>query len=426
MLRYYSVLAFVFLKLVTPTQAQVTGSGIRGAVTATAGELPENASVQAIHIPTGSAYTTSTQKGGIYTLPNLRSGGPYAVIFSAVGFSSDTLHALYLTLGNFETINVSLQPFAQALDVVVVNVRRVSLRRTGVGTSIGHEQLERLPTLSRSLQDFIRYSPQANGNSLAGTNYRYNNLSIDGAALNDAFGFTEPASGAGGSQATSTPGSLARTQPISLEAVQEVQVEISPYTVTLGNFTGGSINAVTRSGTNILAGSVFFFGRNQLLTGGSADARRQPIDDFYDFQTGFRIGGPIRKNKLFFLTAFEVARRKEPVAFAPGSAGAAIPYQVTKDLYDTVLKRYNYDLGTSHRLSLALDVFNLSNLISSEWGRQYYVPNILNSSYQLLTIVRNTTATPPELNFSNPGTTPWQYDPLLSRTQGLLTLRYSW
>ncbi len=281
-----------------PTSSQVTSAGIRGSVKAENGEELEKITVQAIHEPTRSIYTTVSQKGGTYNLPNLKSGGPYTIIFSYIGFAGDTLTDIQLSLGNTETINTVLRPLSTTLEDIIIRSNKKIIRRTGAGTSISKSQIENFPTISRSLQDFTRLSPQANGNSLSGTNYRYNNLSIDGAALNDAFGFTEPASGAGGSLASGTPGGLAKTQPISLEAIQEVQVEVSPYTVTLGNFTGGSINAVTRSGTNQFSGSTFFSGRNQALTGPTADDKRQRIENFSDYQTGFRLGGPIIKNKL--------------------------------------------------------------------------------------------------------------------------------
>jgi hypothetical protein len=338
-----------------PSNAQVTSSGIRGIVKAGNGEALEKISVQVTHEPTKSVYSTVSQQGGTYNLPNLKSGGPYTIIFSSIGYASDTLTDIQLNLGVTEQINSVLFPFATSLDDIIIRGNKKVIRRTGAGTSISKNQIENFPTISRSLQDFTRLSPQANGNSLSGTNYRYNNLSIDGAALNDAFGFTEPASGAGGSLASGTPGGLAKTQPISLEAIQEVQVEVSPYTVTLGNFTGGSINAVTRSGTNQFSGSAFFSGRNQWLTGPTADTKRQRIENFSDYQTGFRLGGAIIKNKLFYFTAIEIARRNEPVAFAPGSEGAAIPFELAKSLYDTVLSRYQYDLGSYQDVALKIN-----------------------------------------------------------------------
>ena len=292
------LVAVAFLLLSENSFAQVTGAGIRGSVKSETGEDLQKITIQAIHEPTKSIYSTVSQNGGTYNLPNLKSGGPYTVIFSYVGFVSDTIAEVQLSLGATETINSVLQPSTQSLNDILITGNRKIIRSTGSGISISKNQIETFPTISRSLQDFTRLSPQANGNSLSGTNYRYNNLSIDGAALNDAFGFTEPASGAGGSLSSGTPGGLAKTQPISLEAIQEVQVEVSPYKVTLGNFTGGSINAVTRSGTNAISGSAFFSGRNQLLTGKSADNKRTKIENFYDYQSGFRVGGAVIKNKL--------------------------------------------------------------------------------------------------------------------------------
>ncbi len=349
------LVAFTFLLLSQNTFGQVTSAGIRGSVKAETGEDLQKITIQAIHEPTKSIYSTVSQKGGTYNLPNLKSGGPYTIIYSYVGFVSDTIADVQLSLGATETINSVLQPSTQMLNDIIIKSNKKIIRRTGSGISISKSQLETFPTISRSLQDFTRLSPQANGNSLSGTNYRYNNLSIDGASLNDAFGFTEPASGAGGSLASGTPGGLAKTQPISLEAIQEVQVEVSPYTVTLGNFTGGSINAVTRSGTNQFSGSAFFSGRNQWLTGPTADDKRQRIEKFSDYQAGFRLGGPIIKNKLFYFAAIEIGRRNEPVAFAPGSAGAVIPFDIARSLYDTVLKRYNYDLGSYQDVELKIN-----------------------------------------------------------------------
>ena len=297
------------------SQAQITTSGIRGKVITTNKKDLAAAAITAILQTTSEKYITISQADGGFVLPNLKSGGPYTIMCSYTGFKADTITNIYLSLGNFYNLDFELTSSTTELKEVTVtskNNNLINRKRTGISTNITKEQLAQLPTISRSLQDFTRLSPQANGNSFAGTNYRYNNLSIDGAALNDAFGFTEPASGAGGSQATGTPGSLARTQPISLESIQEVQVSVSPYNVMAGNFTGGSINAVTRSGSNTTQGSVFFSGRNQSLTGKSADDSRTAIDNFYDYQTGFRLGGAIKKNKLFYLFQQKLDEEKNP------------------------------------------------------------------------------------------------------------------
>ncbi len=339
----------LFLLVCSVSYSQVTSSGIKGYIITPRGEKLSGAAIFAMHDLTGEKYTTTAQSSGSYLIPNMKSGGPYTITCSFTGFGNDTLRNIYLSLGTFYVHDFEMLSVTRQIGEVTVSATRSNLfnrKRNGAATNITKEQLAQLPTLSRSLQDFTKLSPQANGNSFAGTNYRYNNLSIDGAALNDAFGFTEPASGAGGSQATGTPGSLARTQPISLESVQEVQVAVSPFTVTAGNFTGGSINAVTRSGTNQTQGSVFFSGRNQVLTGKSADAARTPIENFYDYQAGLRIGGALKKNTLFYFLSAESGRRKEPVLFAPGTKDAAVPYDVAKAIADTLFARYQYKSGS--------------------------------------------------------------------------------
>jgi hypothetical protein len=343
------VLIFVLASSYTSNlQAQVTSSAIRGKVKSHETVLA-GATITAIHQPTGEKYITTAMNNGGYSINNMKSGGPYHIICSYIGYKNDTIVSIILSLGRIAEHDFELLSDANKLSEVVVTAKSSSLfnkKRTGAFTNITKDQLSELPSISRSLQDFTKLSPQANGNSFAGTNYRYNNLSIDGAALNDAFGFSESTSGAGGSQATGTPGSLARTQPISLESVQEVQVAVSPFTVTAGNFTGGSIDAVTRSGTNLIQGSVFFSGRNQSITGKSADKERTAIENFYDYQTGGRLGGAFKKDKLFYFVSAEFARKNEPVLFAPGSGNTAIPVSLAQSIADTLQRRYEYNSGS--------------------------------------------------------------------------------
>ena len=339
----------LFIAITNILSAQVTTSSIKGIILSNDNKPLAKASVEAILINTGEHYTTISQTNGGYSLPNLKSGGPYSITFSYTGFTPYTVNNIQLALGNYFKQNATLIPNNNLEKEIVVISKKDDVfnrRRNGAGTNIGRDQLNTLPTINRSLQDFIKLSPQANGNSFLGSNYRYNNLSVDGAALNDAFGFTESTNGAGGSQATGTPGSLARTQPISLETVQEIQVAVSPYTVTAGNFTGGSVNAVTKSGTNNTKGSVFFSGRNQNLTGKSANNARTKIENYSDIQTGFGLGGAIKKNKLFYFASAEIARKVEPVLFAPGSEGSSIPADIARSIADTLQKRFGYNSGS--------------------------------------------------------------------------------
>lgn len=344
----YILIFALIISYTISLRAQVTSSGIRGEVK-NHETLLAGATIIAVHQPTGEKYITTSMNKGNYSLNNMKSGGPYQIICTYIGHKSDTVVNVFLSLGTMAEQDFGMISMERNLSEVIVTAKGNPLfnkRRSGVVTNITKEQLSELPTISRSLQDFTRLSPQANGNSFAGTNYRYNNLSIDGAALNDAFGFTESTSGAGGSQATGTPGSLARTQPISLESVQEIQVAITPFNITAGNFTGGSINAVTRSGTNTTHGSVFFSGRNQTITGKSADKERTSIETFYDYQAGGRLGGAFKKDKLFYFISAEFGRKKEPVLFAPGSASANIPVSLAQSIADTLKRRYGYNSGS--------------------------------------------------------------------------------
>ena len=204
-----------------------------------------------------------------------------------------------------------------------------------------------LPTLGRSLSDFTRLTPQSNNNSFAGTNFRYNNITLDGAVNNDAIGFSNSAGGVSGGGQSGTAGAGSRTNPYSIDVIQEVQVQLSPYDVKLGNFTGGSVNAVTKSGTNDLHGSIYAYGRNQSLVGKSVDGLKTSIgNDFYDFQTGATLSGPIIKNKLFFIANAEITRRQEPTFYNAGDPGAAISIADAQGIVDFMKATYGYDPGS--------------------------------------------------------------------------------
>jgi len=169
-----------------------------------------------------------------------------------------------------------------------------------------------LPNINRGIQDVTKLVPQSANNSFAGTNFRYNNVTIDGSINNDAIGFSPSLGGQSGT--SGMPGSSTRTNSISLDAIQDVQVYIAPYDVKLGNFLGGSVNAVTRSGTNKVSGSVYTYGRNAAITGSNkvGDGSKMP-KEFEDYQLGFRVGFPIIKDKLFFLQMKNIPN--EPIQF---------------------------------------------------------------------------------------------------------------
>ena len=325
-----TVLSLVFLLVHQLSFAQVTTSALGGKVTSDKGEELIGVTVVALNQPTGTKRGTATEPDGRFTIPNLAPGGPYEVTVTYVGFKPQTVSGVFLALGNTTRLNFVLATEAQALTEVVV-VGNTQATKTGAGTNVGSAAIQQLPTISRSITDFTRLDPRNSNNSFAGSSFRYNNITLDGAVNNDAIGFSPSLGGQSGS--SGLPGGSARANPISLDAIQEIQAQVAPYDVKLGNFTGGSINAVTRSGTNEFTGSVYGFGRNQTVTGKSVDGSKSKIGtEYHDYQTGFRIGGPLVKNKLFFFTNAEIARRQEPLFYGAGQPGSPVTADLAQQL----------------------------------------------------------------------------------------------
>ncbi|HEX4888215.1 MAG TPA: carboxypeptidase regulatory-like domain-containing protein [Luteibaculaceae bacterium] len=346
----------VVLSTLTTGYAQITSSEIRGKITDTSGEGIPGVLIELNHLPTGTSVKTQSNSEGLYYIPNCKPGGPYTLKCTAPTFSEMEEANIYLTLGETSKINKQLKNAVRELGAVEI-VQQVndplSSKHKGAETNINRSMMSKTPTINRSIQDMTRLSPQAAGNSFAGSNYRLNNLSIDGIANNDAFGFQEPTVGAGGSTAAGSPGALSKTQPISLDAIDAIQVSVSPYNVKAGNFTGGNLNVVTRSGSNQTEFSLYQFYKGNQTTGRSADEARTPIESFFDYQAGFRLGGALRKNKLFYFVNYEAGRRKEPLLFPAGAPGSAFNPQDIAALYDTIKTRYGYDAGTYTDATLA-------------------------------------------------------------------------
>ena len=333
---------------VTSSWAQVTTSGLSGHITDAKKEGLPGATVQAIYTPTGTKYAAVTDIEGRFRINSMNAGGPYQVVVTYVGYNTETLSDVTLQLGETTNLNIALKDASAQLTEVVVRGSREGDRQ-GAGISVGSETIRRLPTISRSLTDMTRLSPQVNNNnSFAGTNFRYNNVTVDGAINNDAIGFSPSL---GGSTGTSgQPGSSTRTNPISLDAIQDIQVAVAPFDVRLGNFLGGSVNAVTRSGTNEVTGSVYAFGRNSALTGtwnGASNTKEKLPNTFHEYQTGVRVGLPLIKNKLFFFTNEEITRRQDPVQFQAGTPSSLIKdAAVAQQLSTFVKETYGLDAGS--------------------------------------------------------------------------------
>ena len=249
------VISFAFLFLGVFAFSQVTTSNIKGLVLDEAGQPLLGANVLSVHLPTGTKDGASTNFDGRFNILNMRVGGPYVITISYLGYKDQTFEDVYLTLGKTFDLNVTMSPDVAQLDAVVItgtNQGTFGNDRTGAETSVGRRELTRLPTISRSAADFTRLEPTASGNSFGGRNDQYNNFSLDGAIFNNPFGLDAP-----------TVGGQTDAQPISLDAIDQISVSTAPYDVTQSGFTGASVNAVTKSGTNEFHGTVYGFFRNE-------------------------------------------------------------------------------------------------------------------------------------------------------------------
>jgi len=297
------LLVAMALCLGVSASAQVTTASMAGTVADQEGTPLIGATIVATHMPSGTEYGITTRVDGDYTLPNMRVGGPYSVVASYVGFKSETVTDIYLKLGQKVTLEFTLETEAQVLGEVVVTADQSSVinkDRTGAATNVSSEQLTRLPTISRSAADFTRLTPASDGNSFAGRNDQFNNFSLDGSIFNNPFGLD-----------AATPGGQTEAQPVSLDAIDQINVSLAPYDVTQSGFTGASVNAVTKSGTNDFSGTVFGFFRNDGLTGSKVGDDELTDSGLEQLQYGFSLGGPIMKNKLFFFVNAEVDNREE-------------------------------------------------------------------------------------------------------------------
>lgn len=333
------------------TTASISGkvTGIKSSVTAeqrttSPGEVLPGANVVATHTPSGSTYGATTQADGRFVIPGMRIGGPYVVKVSFVGYKETSYTDIYLSLGAVANLDIQLPEESTDLEAVVVSADKsdiFSADRTGAGTNITKQTINSLPTISRSINDFTRLTPQANGRSFAGTDARLNNITIDGSIFNNSFGLADQ------------PGGRTGSTPISLDAIEEVQVNIAPFDVRQAGFTGAGVNAVTRSGTNEFSGSVFYNIRNESFVGTKAKDLPVVVNSFDVKQYAFRIGGPIIKDKLFFFANAELERRTEPATnFRANTGTEPVTGNVTRvlasdlDALSSFLKStYGYETG---------------------------------------------------------------------------------
>ncbi len=319
----------------------VTTASISGKVTDSKGEGLPGANVVAVHQPSGTTYGTVTRTDGGFTIPNARIGGPYKVTVSFVGYQSQEKTDIQLSLGVTSNLNFSLtEEGTQLQEIVVSGSSLINSDRTGALTNISTKQIQQLPTLSRSFNDYLRLTPQANGTSFGGRSNGYNNITVDGGLFNNAFGL----SGSVGGQTNA--------QPISLDAVDQITASIAPYDVREGSFTGAGVNVVTRSGTNDVNGSVYYFTRNEKFANKYVRDLESQLGEFKVNTLGFRLGGPIIENKLFFFVNYEQERRADPgtlfKASRPGLTGSnvsAVTAAELDGLRDFLISEYGFNPG---------------------------------------------------------------------------------
>lgn len=347
--------------------AQVTNSTLSGKVTDSEGLEVIGATIQATHIPTGSLYGTTTNENGVFSIPNMRSGGPYKVEITYVGFQDVTDETVYLPLGSEFILNKTMNAGVALDEVEVVGTKSsiINSNRTGASTNLSSAQINSLPTISRSITDFTRMSPQAQGGSgFAGRDGRYNNIQIDGANFNNNFGLSS----------NNLPGGA--SQPISLDAIEEIQVNVAPYDVRQTNFTGAGINAVTRSGTNTFSGSAYGFYRDQDFNGYKVGADTIPKGDKTTSKVfGARLGGALIKNKLFFFVNGEYENNIRPgitlVPSAPGRTGDNVSRTTLEDMAlvsNYVKEKYGYDTGASEGYANNFATKNYKALARLDWN----------------------------------------------------------
>jgi hypothetical protein len=349
--KLYILWCLLAVLLCTRLHAQETSGRLDGRVVDGKGQPVPGVTIQAIHTPSGTRYGTVAGNDGRYHLAGLRVGGPYTIQASMMGMSSQQKDGIMIRLGEPLQLSFVMEDGRQQLSEIVVKGTKAAHANTyGAGQNISGAQLRNMPTVNRSIQDMTRLVPQGSkDNSFGGTNFRYNNVTLDGAINNDAIGFSPSTGGITGT--SGMPGSSTHTNPISLDAIEDMQVYLAPFDVKIGNFTGGSINAVTRSGTNDFTGSVYAIGRNAALTGkDKVGSLGKMNSDFYDYQTGLRLGFPIIKNKLFFFTNEEVTGRQDPSQLMVGQAETAriLSLKDEQDIRNATLQRYGtaFDPGT--------------------------------------------------------------------------------
>ena len=354
--------AFVLTATMSLLAQGVTTSTLSGSTKDKNGAVP-GANVVAVHEPTGTTYGTVSTRDGKFSIANMKVGGPYKITISFVGYQTQSYGDIYLKLGETYVLNHVLSEEGTQLEELVVtgvSEKALNAEKNGAVTNIGSRQLLIMPSISRSINDMIRMTPQSsstNQGAVGGGNYRQNNFTIDGSDFNNSFGIGGNLPGNG--------------NPISLDAIEEISINVTPYDIRQSGFVGSAMNAVTRSGTNAFTGSAYTFFRTQGQQGDQVQDETRIPTQRLDIQTyGFRFGGPIIKNKLFFFANAETTTEIRPgqtnVA-ATGTTGWAISgstVSINTGTYNTSqplvieFSKTNYDLNYYLIMSLFSTLFS--------------------------------------------------------------------
>ena len=357
------LIALFSLFCVAPALAQVTTASMSGEVSSN-GEPVIGATIMAVHTPSGTNYGTITNLDGRFDLQGMRTGGPYEITVSYIGYQTAIFKEVTLQLGETYNLNVDLKESSEELDEVVVTAERTRFmtEKTGAALNISNEKMNSIPTINRSIEDLARISPYANGMSFAGGDGRSTNFTVDGANFNNNFGLNDGLPGGG--------------NPISMDAIEEVQVVIAPFDVRQTNFIGGGINAITKSGTNTFKGSAYTYHYNDNMRGNRVDGESMNVPAENDKHIyGATFGGPIIKDKLFFFANVEYQKVPSTVVnWRASENGVADPdnYISRTTLADMqrvsefVRDRYGYDTGSY--TNFPADETNLKLLGRIDWN----------------------------------------------------------
>ena len=361
------IAAFAAMLMSVAAFAQVTTSALGGRVVDASGEPVIGVAVIATHTPSGTVYGVTTNEAGRYTINGMRSGGPYSVEFTCLGYQTVTYTDLTLQLAEVSALNATLTEDSEMLGeamVIGAAASKFSAQKMGSATNISSKEITSLPTVSRSITDVTRLSPYGgNGMTFAGADGRTANFTVDGANFNNNFGLSDGLPGGG--------------SPISIDAIEEMQVVISPYDVRQTNFIGGGVNAITKSGTNTFKGTAYVYHRNENMRGNQvagvevAGARDRDRNTIY----GFTLGGPIIKNKLFFFVNAEysqtpsVAVRWRASEDGVGVNDKYLSYTTVADMIavqEHVKTKYGYDTGSF--TDFPADKNNMKLLARLDWN----------------------------------------------------------